>query len=222
MALGTYTALQSAVAAYLARDGDADITSRIDDFIALCEQRMYIGKVAVPALQLPEHEAVRIPQMEITNATFALAATVAQPGDFLELISADNNNPYGPMTVVDEGVISSHYRQSPGGPPSEIAVSGTNFRVWGDPGTTNTATLRYYGKLATPTSMGSANWILANAPGVYLNGCLLEASIFTGALDEAKLYAALYAADVGGLNQNRNRQAWSARNMKVRLRGPTP
>ena len=107
--------------------------------------------------------------------------------------------------------------------PRMIAVSGTGFRLWPDPGAGSyTATLRWYGTLSTPSGATPTNWILTNAPGVYLNGCLLEAAIFTGDPDSAKYYAMLYAADVAGLNIRRQRVLASAQNVRMKLRGKTP
>jgi len=221
----TYAGLQSAVAAWLARDGDTDLSNRADDFIALCEQRMYFGKPALDALGIPEHEAIRIPEMYQANASFALAQGVAQPTGFLELVEATLNGtncPPQPLQIVEESVIDS---MSPytSAAPRMIAVSGTGFRLWPDPGANSyTATLRWYGTLPTPSGATPTNWILTNAPGVYLNGCLLEAAIFTGDPDSAKYYAMLYAADVAGLNIRRQRVLASAQNVRMKLRARTP
>ena len=219
VAINTYTGLQSAVAEWLGRSGDTDITGRFDDLLALHEQRMWYGAKEVPGI-LPAFEPVRIREMEVTDSSFTLSATVAQPSGFLELISADLNSPYGPLRVEHEGVIAQ-YGQQPADRPLIIAVSGTNFRVFPDPGSSYTATLRYYKKLDTPTA-SAANWILTNTPGVYLNGLLMQAALLTGGLEEAKTYGALYVSEVGGLNERRNRELATATNVRMRIRGRTP
>ena len=89
--------------------------------------------------------------------------------------------------------------------PRLIAVSGTNFRVFPDPGAgACTATLRYYQKLATPAG-ATANAILTGSPDVYLYGCLVEASIFTQDEPGALRYLALHNASVAGLNARTQR-----------------
>lgn len=216
--INTYTGLQAAVATWLARDGDTDITSRFDDLLALCEQRMWWGKPAMPSLGLPAHEPIRISAMENINTSFTMGDPVGRPLDFLEMISATQNSPYQPIDIVEQSILDNYGGQANDSPM--MALDGVNFR-WVGPAASTSATIRYYAKLATPTS-STVNWILTNAPGVYLNGCLLEAAILTQDLEAAKVYAAMYAADAGGLNEARNRQAWSARNMRVRLRGRTP
>ncbi|WIM14493.1 hypothetical protein [Enhydrobacter sp.] len=220
----TYAGLQSAVAAWLAREGDGDLANRADDFLALCEQRLYYGKPALAALGIPEHEAVRIPEMYRSDPGFALAQGAAQPAGFLELVEATLNGADAsqPLQIVEESVIDGMNAHA-GAAPRLIAVSGTGFRLWPDPGSGSfTATLRWYGTLATPSGANPTNWILANAPGVYLNGCLLEAAIFTQDPDSARYYAALYAADVAGLNIRRQRVLASAHNLRLKLRARTP
>lgn len=215
----TYGWLQSAVAEWLGRSGDTDITGRFTDLLGLHEQRMWYGAKEVPGI-LPAFEPVRIREMEAVDDAFALSETVAQPTGFLELISAKLNTPNSPLRIEHEGAIDAMGDRSATN-PLIIAVSGTNFRIWPDPGTSYTATIRYYSKLATPTATAS-NWILQNAPGVYLNGCLMQAALLTGGMDEAKIYGALYVAEVGGLNERRNRELASATNVRMRIRGRTP
>lgn len=217
--INTYSGLQTAVAEWLGRSGDTDITGRFDDLLALHEQRMYYGAAEVPGI-LPAFPPLRIREMETADTSFALSETVAQPSGFLELISADLNSPFRPLRIEHEGAIAQ-YGDQDAAYPTIIAVSGSNFRVWPDPGSSYTATLRYYAKLTTPTASVS-NWILINAPGLYLNGCLMQAALLTGGMEEAKVYGALYVAEVGGLNERRNRELASATNVRMRIRGRTP
>lgn len=214
----TYGGLKAGVLAWMARSVDTLLDSRFDDLLALHEQRMYYGAKEVPGI-LPQFEPLRIREMETADTAFALDSTVAQPTGFLELIEASLNSPLAPLRIEHEGVIESYQSQTQD-TPKIIAVSGTNFRVWPDPGS-STATLRYYRKLTTPSASG-VNWILSNAPGVYLNGCLMQAALLTSDLDSAKVYGALYVAEAGGLNERRNRELAGATNVRVRLRGRTP
>lgn len=216
--VNTYTGLQAAVAEWMARAGDTDITGRFDDYLALVENRLWYGSAQMGAF--PECEPLRIREMETVSAAFSLSsATVAQPSGFLELISAKLNSPERPMDIVHEGVIDGYRDQSLGG-TYLIAVSGTNFRFFDAP-TSGTATLRYFAKLTTPTA-GNSNWVLTNAPNVYLDGCLFEAAKMTGDADAAAMYLVGYASAVRGLNQRRNSELKAATNVRMRLRGRTP
>lgn len=219
MTITTYTSLKSATAEWLDRAGETALTDRFDDFLALTEQRLYYGKDAVPALGLPECEALRIRQMETSNAAFALTNGVAQPTGFLDIIEATLNSPLSPLDIVTEAVIDSHAEVG-SGDLREIAISGTTFRCW-PTGGSGAITLRYFAKLTTPDA-SNANWVLTNAPGVYLNGCVAEAALHAGDPETARIYLSLYAADVAALNKRRNAELAKAHNSRLRMRGWTP
>jgi hypothetical protein len=211
----SYTGLKAAFQQWMARPGDTLLDTRFDDFLALHEQRMWYGAAEVPGL-LPQFAPLRIREME-TAANAVVEETVAQPDGFLELIEASLDSPYAPLRIEQEGVIAAYGDQT-FSTTKIIAVSGTNFRFKESGGT---VTIRYYQKLSTPTA-STANWILENAPGVYLNGCLIEAAMMTNDFTTAASYAAVYAAMVGGLNQRRNRELAGAYNVRTRARGRTP
>lgn len=224
----TYGGLSTAIGDWMARSGDPDIAARIDDLIALCEQRMYYGTDPLEAAGVPAFEAIRIPEMYTANTSFAFPANnTAQPSGMLELVEVYLNNSSGgdgyPLDIVEESIIDS-YSSTDTGDPRKIAISGLNFRSWPDPGTTTTYTftLRYYGKLSTPSGTSSTNWILTNAPNVYLYGCLLEASLMTGDFDGAAKYGVLYGSSANGLNTRTQRRLASAQNVRIQLRSRTP
>jgi hypothetical protein len=212
----SYTGLKAAVQQWMARPGDTLVDSRFDDCLALHEQRMYYGASEVPGL-LPQFQALRIREMEAGARSDIEEETVAQPAGFLELIEASLDSPYAPLRIEHQGVIASYGEQTLGA-NKIIAISGTDFRFKEASGT---VTIRYYQKLTTPSASAS-NWILENAPGVYLNGCLIEAALMTSDTTAAATYGALYAAQVGGLNQRRNRELAGATNVRMRVRGRTP
>ena len=109
-----------------------------------------------------------------------------------------------PLQIVSQRTIDGYASSTPN-QPRLIAVSGTSFRVFPDPGGgAYTATLRYYQKLATPAG-ATVNAILTGSPDVYLYGCLVEASIFTQDEPGALRYLALYNASVAGLNARTQR-----------------
>jgi hypothetical protein len=224
----SYGGLSTAIGDWMARSGDPDIAARIDDLIALVEERMYLGTDEIDAAGVPVFEGIRIPEMYTANTSFALATNpVAPPTGMLELVEAYLNNANGgdgyPLDIVEESILDS-YSSTDTGDPRKIALSGLNLRTWPDIGTTTTytLTLRYYGRLTTPSGTNSTNWILTNAPNVYLYGCLLEASLMTGDFDGAAKYGILYGSVANGLNTRAQRRLASAQNVRLQLRGRTP
>lgn len=217
--LSSYSGLSAAVSEWMGRDGDADIDARFDDLLALHESRMYYGCEPVVEMGLPRCDALRIREMEFTDATFVLQATVAQPVDYLELISATLQQPGRSLEVVNEAFFDAYSSVSFSG-VYKLAISGTNFRVKDDPQGA-TCTLRYYKRLTTPTP-SAGNAILLQWPNLYLHGCLYEAAVYVGDVDAAKVYFGLYAAGVRAINARRYRELNSAQNIRIRVRGRTP
>ncbi len=200
----TYGGLKAGVLGWLARTGDTLLDLRFDDFLLNCERRIYYGHATEDAGNPLRSDPLRIVEMETVDPAFALSATTAQPASFLELISAQLNSPNAPLQIVGQRTIDGYASSAPG-QPRLIAVSGTSFRVFPDPGAgAYTATLRYYQKLATPAG-AVVNAILTNSPDVYLYGCLVEASIFSQDEPGALRYLPLYNASAAGLNARTQR-----------------
>jgi hypothetical protein len=145
----------------------------------------------------------------------SIAGTVGQPENFLELISARNNNDDMPIAIVAQRTIDGYGRQALGR-VGLMAVSGLNFRFLDVPDE-GTVTLRYFQKLETPTG-STSNDILDNYPETYLYACLIEASIFTQDEAGAGRYLSMYSTSVQGLNARAQRQNASAVPV-MRLRG---
>jgi hypothetical protein len=189
----------------------------------MMERRMYYGyAVDMPGNPL-QSDPLRIPEMEITVESASVAAgdeTIAQPSDFLELISVYNSTLDAPMQIVSQRVMDGYGSQSIGG-TKLIAVSGTNFRLLDAAPASLTLTMHYYQKLTTPAG-STVNDILTNYPDVYLYGCLVEACIRTQDEAGAQRYLQLYNASVAGLNARRERiTASTVPIMRLRV-GRTP
>ncbi len=200
----TYGGLKAGVLAWLARPGDALLDGRFDDFLLNCERRLYYGHATEDAGNPLRSDPLRIVEMETVDGDFALSAVTPQPDGFLELISAQLNSPNAPLQIVAQRTIDGYASSAPN-QPRLIAVSGTDFRVFPDPGAGSySATLRYYRKLATPAG-AVTNAIPAGSPDVYLFGCLIEAAIFTQDEAAAQRYLPLYNASVAGLNARTQR-----------------
>jgi hypothetical protein len=163
-------------------------------------------------VRVSEDAVVRVtedaPDITVETITDSLTGTVGQPDNFLELISAMNNGDGAPISIVAQRVIDGHGNRALGR-VGMMAVSGMNFRFFDAPSTENTATLRYFQKLATPAG-STTNDILDNYPETYLYACLIEASIFTQDEAGATRYLSMYSTSVQGLNARAQRQSASA------------
>lgn len=152
MTISTYAELQTSVASWLHR---ADLTSQIPDFITLAEAKL--------------NRKLRLRAQENT-ATDTVSATVALPTGFVEMksltVSAGGEN--YPLTYVTPELITSETGQ-----PSSYSIVGDNI-VFQNSSTGYAYTLVYY-KPFDSLSAG-VNWLITNAPDVYLYATLLEAA----------------------------------------------
>ena len=186
MALTTYTELKTSLADWLNR---SDLTSVIPDFISLAEAQM--------------ERQLRTRQMIVrANATFAAAAEYGTvPDDFLETKSIKlNTNPITNLQfqTIDAMDSLSNTTYLSSGKPLYFSVVGNQFRLLPIPDGEYTAELVYYAKLTKLSSTVATNFLLTQAPDVYLYGSLLQAAPYLQDDARISVWSSLYAA---GLEQ---------------------
>lgn len=140
--------MKGAVAAYMHR---TDLGPLWAYFLPLAEARMYFGEATVPALRLTSMEKL------------ATLNTADQPADFLEAIKvySDPNRP------LDLRPLERITRE-----PNAYAWSGQTLVPGYD--VALPLQMTYFAKWTTPVADGDTNWLLTNAPGVYLGALAVE------------------------------------------------
>lgn len=184
MALSNYTDLQAAVANHLHRN---DLTAIIPDLIALAESRIA--------------RTVRVGAMENRATGTSSGQTISLPTGFLELRSL--------QIVVGGDTKSLSYITpervgSETGEPQSYSIIGDNIYL--HPYGSYSYVLTYYKKF-DPLATSSTNWLLTNAPEIYLYGTLVEATPYV--MDDARLatYSQLFSSAVIDLERSdRNRK----------------
>jgi hypothetical protein len=172
MAITTYGELKTAVAAWLNK---SNLTSVIPDFIALAEVDM--------------RRDLRLAAME-TLATGTLSGeTLAHPDRFVEarrLVVGDDVYAY--RTPEDyQNCIDSEMR---------IYTSiGTNLYIL-DGTAGDDYSLIYKAGFAALTGDGNTNWILTNAPDIYLSGACRHGAAYLKDKESELDWAARYSAGV--------------------------
>lgn len=152
MSISNYAELQTAIAGWLHR---SDLSAMIPDFISLAEVKL--------------NRRLRLRAME-NIATGTVSATVALPTGYVEtkaltVTSGGTTYPLEyitPNSVVTESATAIRY-----------SIVGENI-VFVPSGSGETYSLTYYKKF-DPLSAG-VNWLITNAPDLYLYASLLEAS----------------------------------------------
>ena len=170
-----YTTLKSSIESWSHR---SDLTSVLDDFIALAEQRLDTD------LQVRELEA---------SATGNLSgATLALPADFSKFrrLTINTTTKYSPEYIGAEGLRSRY--SSSNGMPKYFAIVGTNIEFDRTPDSTYSYTLDYWKEVPALTAVAPTNDILTEYPGVYLFACLREVAAYTKSDSDMQRYQLKY------------------------------
>lgn len=185
MSISTYAELQSAVADWLARPGDATITSIAPDLVRLAEARINrgSGEPGDPLYSPP----LRVRQMETRATANASSEYVALPNDFLEMRELKvNGMPERKLSYVTPQHFAEAAASSGGGMPKVYTLASSQLRLGPSPTAAPVALeILYYAQVpALNGTTQASNWLLATAPNVYLFAALLEAAAYVG--DEAQ------------------------------------
>jgi hypothetical protein len=182
MAIATYSDLKTTTLEWQERVGDTALSSRAADLIALAE--------AALNRDLP----LRMMRVNTTLTATAGLRTLALPSDFMEPVrlALTTATDFKPLTASDAD--SMVYFQD-GGEPTQWAVSESNIDLNRLADSAYTFQFRYRKKFAL-TDLAPTNWLLTNAPDVYLFETLKHAGIFTKDPDYAAALGALAAASI--------------------------
>ena len=165
MAITTYSELQSAVADWLNR---SDLTARIPDFITLAETRIN--------RDLRAREQQVIATANVDTPFFAI------PGDFLEFksfrIADTGGNAFELMLATPEQISAALAESSVSNTPRFVTIIGDQFQLWPAPDQMYVGSLAYVRKVQALSDAAPTNWLLTDAPDVYLYGSLMSAGPF--------------------------------------------
>jgi hypothetical protein len=181
MALANYSDLQTTVGNYLHR---SDLTSMIPDFITLAEAKL--------------NRELRLRAMENT-ANGTVAASISLPTGFIEMrgISVGSGNSTWNLTYTPTSDINSET-----GTPTKYSISG-ELLYFLPYSTAYSYTIDYYAAFAALSA--GVNWLITNAPDVYLYATLLEASPYIKDDSRIGTWAQLLADSVTRLQNADNR-----------------
>ena len=216
MALDTYAALKAALPDWLLGRDATDIEDRVDEFFAMAHQRIVFGS-GDPGM---ECEGLRIRFMETTADLTITSDTVALPSDFLQgrrlYINAS------PVIILEmsspEMIYATYPDRASTNRPKLVAVEGTNLIFGPTPDATYTGKLAYYARPDTPTEDADTNWLMTNAPGLYLAGAAYYAWAFLDEPSKAMPHGVAFAGMMRALQSSNDRDRWAGAPAVTRLR----
>lgn len=164
MPITTYTNLQTTIADWLNR---ADLDQQIPDFIALAESTL--------------NDILRSSFMTTSSAVPITAGKGTLPATALEIVYAQvAATPGEPMEQVTPSQLAMlrRARTRAAANPRFYAIIGRDLLVTPSPAGALSVDLSYYQKIPALTTIAPTNWLLTEAPHVYLYTSLLHASPF--------------------------------------------
>jgi len=207
MAITTYTELKTAIANFLDRD---DLTSVIPDFISLAEAQL--------------NRDIRHWKMEkrASGQQSAGDEWMQIPNDWLETIRLNISD--GGTRAVDLISRASMQDKRAGnldtsGTPMYYAHSDSQFELYPTPNATTNLVLLYYAKTDALSGSNASNWLLEDAPDVYLYGSLMHSAPYLAEDERVAVWSQMYFAAVGQLNKISEDARMSGSGLTLKIRG---
>ena len=196
MAVSTFGGIKTAVADWLER---TDLTTVIGaDFFPLMQAKMYYGHgTDIPPLRI----RAMIDSATITPATGGTFVITTECGsgflEFLEMVPTTAGSPS--LDYVDPWQFRKQVDalQSTTGPQFIYTVEGDT--VYLAPAAVTDIAAKWYEKFTALSGDSDTDWIILNAPQVYMDGCLMEACAYLSDDHEA-VFRGKFAAGIKALN----------------------
>jgi len=203
MSIATYAELKTSIGNWLNRD---DLTGVIPDFIALAESainrdlRHY--KMIERADATLDSRYTQLPADWLETVRFSITS-----GDTyrMELISRDDMLEYREKTL------------NASGRPRFYSNIGDTIEVFPTPDGEYTMQLQYYKSIPALSDSNTANWLLRDAPDVYLYGALLHSAPYLQDDPRAQTWALLYAAALQSLQVSSDRTRFAGSGLRMRI-----
>lgn len=178
MSIANYSDLQTAIGNWLHR---GDLTSVIPDFISLAESKL--------------NRRLRLRAMENT-ATGTVAQSVSLPTGYVGMrsLTVNSGSTSYPLTYITPSEI-----QGNNDAPLSYSISGDS--LYFEPYSSSYSyTLNYYKSFDALS--GGVNWLITNAPDVYLYASLVEAAPYIKDNERVSLYAQLLETAISNLEKS--------------------
>ena len=208
MAISTYSELQTAVANWLDRD---DLSARIPEFIALAEARF--------------NRVLRLRSMEdkVTASTVAGQRNLALPGGYIQMRNLQLNvQPLVTLQYVTPEIYDRLWGGSALGTPQFYTILADEISLGPTPANVQTIEMLYYKRFDALTVGAPTNWLLTNAPDIYLYGSMLEAEPFIMNDERVPLWATALERAVGDMQEQDNKDRHSGSALRVMNTGGYP
>ena len=201
MAINTYGTLKTAVANWLDRD---DLTDRIPEFISLCEATF--------------NRVLRIRAMETTvsDTTVGGTKTDALPDGYLQMREIHlTTSPVVSLSYITPEIMYRIRSGSTSAKPNSYTIVGDNILFGPTPDGAYTYDMTYYKSFDALTDVATTNWVILNAPDLYLYGTLLQAEPFLMNDQRIALWESVMRQVINDLQEQDDKDRHSGSEMRV-------
>ena len=201
MAISNYTELQTAVANWLDRD---DLTDRIPEFISLAEARF--------------NRVLRLRSMETkqTASTVAGQRNLALPTNYIQMRNFQvNSSPLTTLSYVTPEIYDRVWGGSTSGTPKFYTILANEVSFGPIPGSVMEVEMLFYKKFDNLSVSTTTNWLITNAPDIYLYGSMLEAEPFIMNDERVPLWAQALQQGISDLQEQDNKDRHSGSALRV-------
>ena len=201
MAISNYTELKTAVANWLDR---SDLTDRIPEFIALAEARF--------------NRVLRLRSMEVkyTADTVAGQRNLALPANYIQMRNFQvNSSPLTTLSYVTPEIYDRVWGGSTSGTPKFYTILANEVSFGPIPGSVMEVEMLFYKKFDNLSVSTTTNWLITNAPDIYLYGSMLEAEPFIMNDERVPLWAQALQQGISDLQEQDNKDRHSGSALRV-------
>jgi len=201
MAISDYGELKTAVANWLDRD---DLTDRIPEFISLAEARF--------------NRVLRLRSMEAksTASTVGGQRNLALPGGYIQMRNFQvNSSPLTTLSYVTPEIYDRVWGGSTSGTPKFYTILANEVSFGPIPASVMTVEMLYYKKFDNLSVSTTTNWLITNAPDIYLYGSMLEAEPFIMNDERVPLWAQALQQGISDLQEQDNKDRHSGSALRV-------
>jgi len=201
MAISNYTELKTAVANWLDRD---DLTERIPEFIALAEARF--------------NRVLRLRSMETkeTASTVAGQRNLALPASYIQMRNFQvNTSPLTTLSYVTPEIYDRVWGGSTTGTPKFYTILANEVSFGPIPASVQEVEMLFYKKFDNLSVTTTTNWLITNAPDIYLYGTMLEAEPFIMNDERVALWAQALQEGISDLQEQDNKDRHSGSALRV-------
>jgi hypothetical protein len=151
-----------------------------------------------------------------TASTVAGQQNLALPARFVQMRNVQiNTTPVTPMQYVTPEIFDRLYGGSSSGTPKFYTVIANELQLGPKPDSVQTIEMLFYETFPALSDAAPTNWVITNAPDIYLYGSLMEAEPFIMNDARLPLWATGFQTAVGDIQEQDNKDRHSGSALRV-------